>query len=60
VAIDASMKPWDIAALVPCIEEAGGVVTSLAGDRRAVLTGGNLISSAQRELHDEVLSVLRG
>jgi histidinol-phosphatase len=60
VAIDASMKPWDIAALVPCIEEAGGVVTSLAGDRSAVLTGGNLISSAHRELHDEVLSVLRG
>jgi histidinol-phosphatase len=60
VAIDAVMKPWDIAALVPCIEEAGGVVSNLAGERKGILSGGSLVSSADRGLHEEVLGVLRG
>ena len=33
VAVDTLMSPWDIAALVPCVEEAGGVVTGLDGRR---------------------------
>jgi histidinol-phosphatase len=60
VAIDARMKPWDIAALVPCVEEAGGVATSLAGKREGILEGGSFVSSADRDLHEQVLAVLRG
>jgi fructose-1,6-bisphosphatase/inositol monophosphatase family enzyme len=26
-AIDPEMNPWDIAALIPCVEEAGGVIS---------------------------------
>jgi histidinol-phosphatase len=59
VAIDARMKPWDIAALVPCVEEAGGVATNLAGERERILEGESFVSSANRDLHAEVLSVLR-
>ena len=43
-AVDPLMKPWDIAAIVPCILEAGGVISDLAGessdDDHARLDGG--------------------
>ena len=58
VAIDTIMQPWDIAALVPCIEEAGGVATTLDGRREDLVFGGSLISSCDRSLHDEVLGLL--
>jgi histidinol-phosphatase len=57
-AIDTIMQPWDIAALVPCIEEAGGVVSTLDGRRQGLVFGGSLLSSCDRRLHDEVLSLL--
>ena len=46
------LSPWDIAAGWLLIEEAGGVVTDLAGDPRG-LAGGNVVaggSAVQREL----------
>lgn len=58
LAYDASMKPWDIAALVPCVEEAGGVVTNLAGERQDIINGGSLITSCHPDLHREALQVL--
>ena len=59
-AIDTVVKPWDIAAIVPCIEEAGGVVTSLGGDRQNVVSGGSLLASCGARLHQEILAVLNG
>jgi histidinol-phosphatase len=59
VAIDAVMHPWDIAALVPCIEEAGGVVTDLDGRYDGVVWRPHLLSSSSKSLHEEVLRVLR-
>jgi histidinol-phosphatase len=58
VAIDTVMKPWDIAALIPCIEEAGGVASNLDGQQDNVIFGGSLISSCDRALHDEVVGLL--
>jgi histidinol-phosphatase len=59
VAIDTLMKPWDIAALVPCIEEAGGVASTADGRREGLVFGGSLVSSCDRALHDEVLGLMR-
>ena len=59
-AIDTVMFPWDIAAIVPCIEEAGGVVTDLSGNRSNILRAGSLLSSCSPKLHTEVLSILTG
>lgn len=59
VAMDTIMQPWDIAALIPCIEEAGGVATNLAGVRENLVHGGNLLASCDRALHAEVLGLLR-
>lgn len=58
-AIDTVMKPWDIAALVPCVEEAGGVVSSLSGGRDNILEAGSLLSAATAEVRDGVLASIR-
>jgi histidinol-phosphatase len=58
VAIDAIMKPWDIAAILPCIAEAGGVASTIAGARTDVTFGGSLVTSCDPRLHDEVLAAM--
>ena len=58
VAIDPVMSPWDTAALVPCVREAGGVVSSLTGVSENVVFAGSLVSAADRVLHQEVISLI--
>lgn len=58
VAIDTVMQPWDIAALVPCIEEAGGVATDLDGRRDGIVFGGSLLATCGAALHRQVLALL--
>jgi histidinol-phosphatase len=58
VALDPRMNPWDIAALVPCVREAGGAITSLDGNEDAVWQP-NLVASANPALHAKVLQSLR-
>jgi histidinol-phosphatase len=58
-ALDTIMSPWDIAALVPCVEEAGGRASDLAGKREGVVFGGSLVTSCDPALHAEVLAALR-
>lgn len=59
VAIDPRMNPWDIAAVVPCVREAGGMLTSLDGNEDVVWQP-NLVASANPKLHEDVLKALRG
>ena len=58
-AVDTLMQPWDSAAIIPCIEEAGGIATTLSGQRRGIVFGGNLLTSCDASLHDQVLGLLR-
>jgi histidinol-phosphatase len=58
-AVDPVMHPWDIAALVPCVLEAGGVVATREGRREDVVFGGSLISCCTGDLLGEVLNVVR-
>jgi histidinol-phosphatase len=58
VAIDPRMNPWDIAALAPCVREAGGVLSSLDGNHDVVWQP-NLVASANLTLHARVLDALR-
>ncbi|HUI54240.1 MAG TPA: inositol monophosphatase family protein [Bryobacteraceae bacterium] len=58
VAIDPRMNPWDIAALVPCVREAGGVLSSLHGGEDVVWQP-DLVASANPTLHAKVLQSLR-
>ncbi len=58
VAIDTLMNPWDSAALIPCIQEAGGIVTDLSGNSEKLAFAGSLLSSSTPELHAQALSTL--
>jgi histidinol-phosphatase len=58
VAIDPRMNPWDIAAITPCVREAGGVLTALDGNEDVVWQP-SLVASAGPELHAKVLESLR-
>ena len=59
VMVDPIISPWDVAAIVPVIEEAGGKVTDLDGNRDGIIERGSLVSTAGA-IHEEVLSLLRG
>jgi histidinol-phosphatase len=58
-ALEPIMSPWDIAALVPCIEEAGGTITDLEGRRTGIVWQRNLLSSSSPQLHQEMLALLQ-
>ena len=57
VMLEGEIAPWDIAALVPIVEEAGGRLTDIAG--RPTVEAGQCITS-NAALHELVLRVLRG
>lgn len=57
-AIDTIMKPWDSAALIPCIREAGGDVRALNGERDQAMFAGSLLSAASPELADQVVELI--
>jgi histidinol-phosphatase len=56
VMIEPVLAIWDVAALIPIVEEAGGRVTDRAGVRRA--DGGNAVTT-NGLLHDDVLAIVR-
>ncbi len=58
VALDSRMNPWDVAAVAPCVREAGGALTSLDGNEDVVWQP-NLVASSNSTLHAEVLKSLR-
>lgn len=56
--VEAGLKPYDIAPLVPIIEGAGGIVTTWQGG--PALDGGRIVAAGDRRVHHETLSILRG
>ena len=56
--IEAGLKAYDIAALVPIIEGAGGVVTTWSGN--APVDGGQILACGDPRLHEQVLRMLEG
>ena len=59
IGLDTIMNPWDIAAIVPCVEEAGGVVSNLQGQRNGIINGGSLIAAANTDLLTAAIDLLR-
>lgn len=58
-AIDTRMAPWDSAAVVPCILEAGGAVAGLDGTRTRVAHAGSLVTAASEPLLQQILDTVR-
>ena len=56
--VEADMKIYDIAALVPIIEKAGGRVTTWDGGDP--LTGSRIVAAGDPALHEAALTVLNG
>lgn len=56
--IETALQPYDIVALVPIIEAAGGIVTNWDGSRPEA--GGNIIAAATSELHRAALQMMNG
>ncbi|MFW6077652.1 MAG: histidinol-phosphatase [Hyphomicrobiales bacterium] len=56
LALDAGLQPYDIAALIPIIEGAGGVVATWDGGTAA--DGGDILAAANRSLFDQASALL--
>jgi fructose-1,6-bisphosphatase/inositol monophosphatase family enzyme len=56
--VEPGLKPYDIAALVPIIESAGGVVTCFDGSRPE--KGGDIIAAATPKLHAAAMKIMTG
>ena len=56
--IEASLKRWDIAAIVPIIEGAGGIITDWEG--RPWRDAGPAMAAGDRRVHAEALKLLAG
>ena len=58
IAIETGLKPWDIEAIIPVIENAGGVVTNWRGEP-VPADAGQVIAASSKALADEALTHLR-
>ena len=54
--IEAHLQPYDIVALIPIIEQAGGVITSWDGG--AARHGGRVVAAANPTLHAQALDLI--
>ena len=57
IVIEATLQPYDIAALIPIIEGAGGVITQWDGS--SAVNGGSVLACGSRQLHEEVLTLIQ-
>ena len=53
-AVDPLMKPWDIAAVVPCIVEAGGVISDLEGRSTGMIGRHSTVAASSDGLRREI------
>ena len=56
VIIEATLAPWDVAALIPIVQNAGGVLTDWSGG--PVPHGGRIVASGDARVHAEALHLL--
>jgi len=56
VVVEAGLKPWDTAALIPIVEGAGGIITDWSG--APVTGGGRVVAAGDARVHAEVVRLL--
>ncbi len=54
--IEAGLQPYDIVALIPIIEQAGGVITTFDGGPAE--SGGDIIAAGSQTLHRQAMSLI--
>ncbi len=60
IVADADMKPFDYCALVPVVENAGGVISDWDGEPLTLTNPGFVLASGNQKLHEETLTILKG
>jgi inositol-phosphate phosphatase/L-galactose 1-phosphate phosphatase/histidinol-phosphatase len=60
VVIEASLKPYDFAAMLPIIEGAGGIATDWQGAPLGLASDGRVLIAGDKRTHGEALALLRG
>lgn len=58
IVADCDMKPYDYCALVPIVENAGGIITDWNGDPLTISTPGYVLAASTRALHDQAVNIL--
>lgn len=58
VVVESGLEPYDIQALIPIVEGAGGMVSSWSGGPAG--QGGQVVACATKALHKQVLEILNG
>ena len=56
--IESSLQPYDIQALIPIVQGAGGVITNWEG--APCLSGGQVVAAANASVHQQLLDALNG
>jgi histidinol-phosphatase len=54
--IESGLKPYDVAALIPIVEKAGGVMTTWKGE--SATNGGDIVAAGDRRIHEAALKIL--
>ncbi|HEY1638634.1 MAG TPA: inositol monophosphatase family protein, partial [Rhizomicrobium sp.] len=54
--VESSLKRWDVAALIPVVEGAGGIVTNWQGG--SCEDGGQVLAAGDRRIHEAALKLL--
>jgi histidinol phosphatase-like enzyme (inositol monophosphatase family) len=57
IVVETDLKRWDIAAIIPIVEGAGGIVTDWNG--HPITGGGNVIAAGDARVHAQALALLR-
>lgn len=56
--IETELKPYDIAALIPIVTGAGGIVTTWDG--KPAQSGGRIVAAGDKRVHEAALKILNG
>ncbi len=56
--IETELKPYDVLALIPIIEGAGGIITTW--DNRPAYNGGRIVAAGDKRVHAQALALLNG
>jgi len=58
-AVDPSMKPWDIGALVPCVLEAGGAISDFDGETTRLIERTSFVAASSERLRRQICDQIR-
>ncbi len=58
--VEADLQPYDYMALIPVIEQAGGIISDWDGQPLHLRSDGRVVAAATRQLHESALKVLAG